>query len=413
MGLRQYQIVNDQITRNLISLVENNKIPLTSNAAGIIIECVNAIAEEKGSSIRITERDLRVEGIYEARLKIASYLETFENVENEGRATIEFMIHDINVLFSQHDLPEQKANLYHIIGNYFEERGDYGSAILYFLKCYEATVRISDIDGTLDIISILVKNYLKNLEYTNAVRFAKIAENIVPINSTVKFQAILFNKALAYKNNKEYKRCIWEIDRIVKTWPLLTPSKVFDLKLLKANCLLELEHYSEALDIYHELYQSVEKPKEQAMILANVLTTHRKLEDSASIREPIRKLKELIEILGSSVNLVSQLKMDLAEALIFIGSLEEAKKVLFSALDFAVNEHDYESIRKIITLMMATGLDEVTSPQEVFDTLKNTVEQNKLKQDNDFILKTVRYFNQKRTPELLDQILKYLEENEA
>lgn len=409
MGLRQYQIVNDQITRNLISLVENNKIPLTANTSSIIIECINAHAEAIGSPIRITDQDLRIDGIFEARLKIASYLETFDNVENEGRATIEFMIHDINVLLSQYDLPEQKMILFHVIGDYFIGRGDFSSALLYYLKCYEATVRISDVDDTLDILSVIVRTYLKNCEYVNAVRFAKIAENIAPITSSLKFQAILFNKALAFKYNKEYKRCIWEIDRMIKTWPLLPATKVFDMKLLKANCLLKLDYYQEALEIYQELFRTTERPQEQAMTLANIVTANRYLNRLDDVRDPLDQLLKHLADMDESVHCASQMELDAAKGQLFIGDLSGAKKSILKSLAYAAAEPDLESTSKAILLMMTDSLEGFITPTEVLTSITSALEKNLLKQTTEFVIKTVRYFNKKRLPEALDEVMNLFE----
>lgn len=409
LGLRQYQIVNDQITRNLISLVENNKIPLTANSAKIIIECINEHAEAKGSPIRITDQDLRIDGIFEARLKIASYLETFDNVENEGRATIEFMIHDINVLLSQYDLPEQKMLLFKIIADYFVNRGDLSSALIYYLKCYEATVRISDVDATLEILSTLVSMYLKNGENLNAIRFAKIAENIAPINSSAIFQTILFNKAMAFEHHKEYKRCVWEVDRLIKNWPTVSASRLFELKLLKADSLLKLEYYQESLEIYQELYRASEKPLEQALSLSKIVTANRYLDRLEEIKEPLDLLLKQLTEMDDSVEYACQMELDAAKGQLFIGDLSGAKKSILKCLGYAAARSDQEYTSKALRLMMNESLDGFVTSGEVLSEVTTAIEKDLLQQTTPFVIKTLRYFNSKRLPEALEEVMNLFE----
>lgn len=409
LGLRQYQIVNDQITRNLISLVENNKIPLTANSAKIIIECINEHAEAKGSPIRITDQDLRIDGIFEARLKIASYLETFDNVENEGRATIEFMIHDINVLLSQYDLPEQKMLLFKIIADYFVNRGDLSSALIYYLKCYEATVRISDVDATLEILSTLVSMYLKNGENLNAIRFAKIAENIAPINSSAIFQTILFNKAMAFEHHKEYKRCVWEVDRLIKNWPMVSASRLFELKLLKADSLLKLEYYQESLEIYQELYRASEKPLEQALSLSKIVTANRYLDRLEEIKEPLDLLLKQLTEMDDSVEYAFQMELDAAKGQLFIGDLSGAKKSILKCLGYAAARSDQEYTSKALRLMMNESLDGFVTSGEVLSEVTTAIEKDLLQQTTPFVIKTLRYFNSKRLPEALEEVMNLFE----
>lgn len=405
MGLRQYQIVNDQITRNLVSLVENNKIPLTANAASIIVTCINAHAEEKGSPIRITEQDLRVEGIYEARVKIASYLETFDNIENEGKATIEFMIHDINVLFSQYDLPESKALLFGRIGLYFLDLQDYSSAIVYLLKAYEATVRVSDTEQILTSLSDLVKVYLLNGEYASAVRYAKIAENIAPISSTTKFQAILFNKALAFKHKGDYKRTVWEIDRMIKTWPLMPVSKQFDLKLLKAITLKNMERFDEANELLISLLDFSDKDIDRAKVLANLLHLYTTCKDAKLLNSPIKELKTLIPGIKDHKEYIGNIYMDLSAALVMVQDYPEAKHFFAEGFDAGVEISDFEMPKNALNLLMAESFKLVMNPEEIFEYLKRLLETELLKPDTEQIITMIRYFNQMRMPEHLENLL--------
>lgn len=411
MGLRQYQIVNDQITRNLVSLVENNKIPLTANAACIIVTCINAHAEEKGSPIRITEQDLRVEGIYEARVKIASYLETFDNIENEGKATIEFMIHDINVLFSQYDLPEAKALLFGRIGLYFLDLQDYSSAIVYLLKAYEATVRVSDTEQVLTSLSELVKVYLLNGEYASAVRYAKIAENIAPISSTSKFQAILFNKALAFKHKGDFKRAVWEIDRMIKTWPLMPVSRQFDLKLLKAITLKHMERYDDANELLISLLDLSDKDIDKAKVLANLVNLYTTCKDSKLLPSPINELKAIIPNITAHKEYIGNIFMDLSGALVMISEYADAKHFFAEGFAVGLEINDYEMPKNALSLLMMESFKLVMNADEVYDYLKQLLESGLLKADTEQIITMIRYFNQMAMPDHVENLLVLLESN--
>ncbi len=54
LGLKQFEITGGLITRNLISIIENEKASLTDNVADILCVNINSICIKKGIDFSIT-----------------------------------------------------------------------------------------------------------------------------------------------------------------------------------------------------------------------------------------------------------------------------------------------------------------------------------------------------------------------
>lgn len=414
MGLKQYEIVNDQITRNLISLVENNKIPLTANSASIIVACINEHAKSIGSHIRITEQDLRVDGIYEARLKIDGYLETFDNIDNEGKATIDFMFHDINVLFSQFDLPDAKANLYNRMALYFDKKSDLSQAIFYYLKALDAKTRVSSVEDVLLILSDLIRCYLRTADYANVVRHAKIAENLAPLTEYKAFQAILFNKAIAFRRSKDFKRCLWEIERMLKLWPDLMESRQFDLKLLKASVLRATNAQEEAIAAYLDLYFCTEQKLNRALLLSGLVSLFVELKDNHRITQPLNELVTLLEPLDAHPEHLCRILADLSLAYHYLGDTDLAKPNFKRAMKLALTHNQREVLYSIVdTLTSNTAAPGLFYPMETDALLIELFKATSLPLSQERMRSLVRFYMKHEMHEALEGLFKVMENPEG
>lgn len=73
LELKQYSITGGKITRNLISLIENDKTPLYEDNAKIIAENMNSNAMEKNMNIYIEPEDILDPKRYDAK-KMQMYI---------------------------------------------------------------------------------------------------------------------------------------------------------------------------------------------------------------------------------------------------------------------------------------------------------------------------------------------------
>jgi transcriptional regulator with XRE-family HTH domain len=74
LGLKQYEITGGEITRNLISIIENGKTPLYEINARIISENMNSIMEERGLDVYIEPEDILNPERYEAKKRLTYIL---------------------------------------------------------------------------------------------------------------------------------------------------------------------------------------------------------------------------------------------------------------------------------------------------------------------------------------------------
>ena len=79
LNLKQYQIAGEDVTRNLISLMENNKTPIYHNVANIIAKNINEILAKRGQDIYIQAEDILNPERYEARKKLMNISLSYKN----------------------------------------------------------------------------------------------------------------------------------------------------------------------------------------------------------------------------------------------------------------------------------------------------------------------------------------------
>ncbi|MFS8541551.1 MAG: helix-turn-helix domain-containing protein [Tissierellales bacterium] len=78
LNLKQHEIAGNDVTRNLISLIENNKTPIYYNVANIISKNINKILCERGLDIYIQAEDILNPERYEARSVANNYIKMLE-----------------------------------------------------------------------------------------------------------------------------------------------------------------------------------------------------------------------------------------------------------------------------------------------------------------------------------------------
>ncbi len=68
-NLKQSDIAGEHITRNLVSLIENNKTPLNEKTARLISDNINTHMEQRHSLARTSLQDIMVPGIFNAKIE--------------------------------------------------------------------------------------------------------------------------------------------------------------------------------------------------------------------------------------------------------------------------------------------------------------------------------------------------------
>lgn len=120
LGFKQHEIAGDDITRNLISLIENNRASLNRGNAEVLVKNINNLCKMKGIDLELEFKDLFIPGIYDAKSKAITYSEFLKDIIRERKPISESSIKEISVFLSKWDLLHQNAQLFTLIGDYYK-----------------------------------------------------------------------------------------------------------------------------------------------------------------------------------------------------------------------------------------------------------------------------------------------------
>ena len=144
LGFKQHEIAGDDITRNLISLIENNRASLNRGNAEILVRNINNLCRMKGIDLELEFKDLFISGIYDAKSKAITYTEFLKDVIRERKVIKESDINEISVFLSKWDLLPQNSLLFSLIGDYYRTLNKCNKAYFYYIKAFENVVKIKN-----------------------------------------------------------------------------------------------------------------------------------------------------------------------------------------------------------------------------------------------------------------------------
>jgi tetratricopeptide (TPR) repeat protein len=294
--LNQQDIVGEQITRNLISLIENDKSNLSPAVARIVTKNINEICKARGLSYSVDERYLlesteaQISRIAEEFIK---YLDS-QDVRNDS--TLLNKIKDIDSLFVDYSVPSIEFRVYFKIGRALGDRKDYLTSYAYYIRALENnTAFLGSIDGA-RLLSDLGYTCLRLNRCDEALKYINLALYYMDDITSRLYFVLHYNAALAYKKEAQYDYAFNEITIIEETFMSLSSEDMFDVYTLKANCFEAVKRYEEALSVHEMLYSSIDRDNIESKIFAlgNMLDIYSLLDDTKSMSETIDKSQEFL-----------------------------------------------------------------------------------------------------------------------
>lgn len=410
LGLKQFQIVDESITRNLISLVENNKAPLTQNTARVVVQCVNDHAKINKQPIRISELDLRIEGMYEAKVEALELIAKIQALKNPSLEEINPLIQSLNLVFSRYDLDELKAETYEKVGQFYSNLGDQKRAGSYFSRAYESIRKITPLEIRLSIINNLMRTFILLTEYHEVIRYAEIAESYCPTKTERFFKGILFNKALAYQYLKEPIKAVPVLEELKELWDDFSQPQLFDINLLIGNCYKKSGHYEESLTRYKSLLNSDLTKIQYSLVHSNMLEVYEALKDQENIANTLQCITEYFPYFSESPYYACQILMDMTHSYIYLEDYKTALKTLLRGLALSKIAKHYEMVIKSISLLTDPVFRDIISVEEIYVSFMELINLNLVKKQDQHIFRIIRYFNEVEKSAYVNNILLQLED---
>ncbi|MEG1255517.1 helix-turn-helix transcriptional regulator [Clostridium sp.] len=292
LKINQKEIAGDDITRELISIIENDRSNLTPTVAHIIADNINGICKERGIDFSLNAEYL-LEDINSQTNKIASQYIDFLSI-NEDNISKDFTkdIEEIEMFLIKYDVPEKKMIIYEKLGDILRKQKKYNKSYMYYIKAFENhnrlfnDIRLFKLLQKLGNVCIHLSKYKEAIDFNN---LALVYNDTIPEDLKYK---VLHNNILAYVHLEEYDKALIELEHIEKTFKSLPKEKIFKLNVLKVNCLRYKKFYSDAFKLNEYILSSLDYNDTENIILitGNILDIYTVLKDTKNIRVYIDKL---------------------------------------------------------------------------------------------------------------------------
>lgn len=374
VGLTQEAVTGGEVTRNLISEIENNKVKLTKQTANIIVKNINKTAIENNIDYYITVEDLlkdkdeQIEDLINEYLKELRILKvTKDNKFKERMNSIEKEMALIK--------ENKKEEIYEIAAEYFYDIYEYKNSEFYFQRCYDIASGNKDNNKMIETIYKLVNLYTRSGEFEKIDNMSRLAENIFKSNKLEDkkyIRNIYFHEALAFENLSEYEKCLKTLNKITSEF-FLSNNQCLDIETIKARCYTKLCEFDKAKDIYFHILDEAITLNYVLMIAltyANISELYlccKDIEDAEIYIEKALKIKDIgddktiaeiyydaFEVYSSKTNNIEKVRMIFYDTLHKIDIIKNEKlatKLFNGMCNYCIKEKSEDGILNILQII--------------------------------------------------------------
>lgn len=390
LKINQKEITGGEITRELISIIENDKSTLTPTVAHIITDNINRICKERNIDFNL-DTEYLLEDINAQTNKIASrYIDFLCNNEDNISKDFTKDIEEIELFLLKYDVPEKKMIIYEKIGDILKKQKEFNRSYIYYIKAFENRnrlfndIRLFNLLQKLGGICIYLDKDKEALDFNN---LALVYNDTISEDLRYK---VMYNSTLAYMHLNEHDKALLEIEHIESTFKTLTKENILELNILKVNCLRYKKFYSDALNVNKSMLSTLSNNDTENIILitANILDIYTVLKDINNIKIYIDKLIYIISNcsnvkesypcpnaynqLGISTKLIGNIELSIEcyKKSIQLAKSQRNRRVLLKSLDqlltILIEENNLEEINtfknEVLELISLNIIDPSITP---------------------------------------------------
>lgn len=343
-NLRQYELAGEQITRNLISLIENDRTPIYHNVATIISKNINKIIHDKGMDIYIQPEDILNPERYDARKQANIYIEELTNRLKDQNYEFELEeLNNIETFLNKWNFIDKKVKVYELLGDIYYNAKDSNKEYYYYLKALEVSYEYPYKRERYKIILKLVYNCIVTEKFDEALRlcnFALSTQDDIPN----KYKGIFYyNSALAYYHKKDYSLCL---EQLIYAKYYITHKDYREIKrvlMLEGITNAEFENYDGALRSYTKLLNIIEPfkdPEEICLAYMNIIQIHIKTNNRIKVLEYKDKILEHLTKIEKNSLYLAKILFSLAHIYNYLKEYDTCENYLKKALVLSQDHKD-------------------------------------------------------------------------
>lgn len=373
LGIRQEEITGDVVTRNLISIIENDKANLTRKVAEVVVDQINRHPKAMAVGFTITVEDMLESPEDQIRVITEKWLKDIQEGKVDIREEVyRNGIYEIQALINQYDLFELSFELNVLCESQVEK--DFFAALDYALMAYEKSHRMVKSTKVSNLIIRIGYYCIMIGRYQDALYYFKILENTYPKMSNDDRFIVYYNKALALARLKRFEESVAVIDKILE-FKNVKNSDIEQALLSKASSFVDLGRHEDAIRIYKYLLRSVTEDKNKCLIISSMINAYTIL----GYTEPLKtQLESGIEFLGTieadlDIPYTSNLLYRIAKAYEFLKQNDKYLEYLERSFNRALTDNRKAAILLAIDDLIAYHLGQADK-QAIKELKKKTME---------------------------------------
>ncbi len=356
IGLKQDDITDNQITRSLISMIENEKRILSPQTAKIIARKLNQYYKHGG---KIITADYLMES-KEAQVQrtIITQLESVEELMKKSEqldSTFVLEIFDrLMALATQWSMKYHYSMVLMKRGDFYYQRAKYNQALMDFFNCLEHFLESKSYVDVSKIYSRIGSCYLMKLFIDEALlyynrAFAIAAENNLPNLKRIKMLT-LYNSIICHRKVKKYDMALQFVQAFkelnypdVNAWDQVI--------MMEANTYRDLGNFDKAETLYKKLLAKESDLSSNTLALTynNLSVLYRKMDHYDQALVYANKTLDLMDC--TDILIPPFLLCELAECYRDLKQFSTALSLLHRALEVSEESGQVENIIDIYLLL--------------------------------------------------------------
>lgn len=351
LKLNQIDIVGTEITRNLISAVENGKATLTLKVANIVTNNINNFCSDNNINFHLTTAYL-LEDINEQEEKKANdYIQFLDDHPNIQGEELSSFITEIQIFLANSNLYNKKLIIFEKLADLLNTQKEFYKSYIFYTKAFENHCRGEAKDKTSHLLfklghaSMMLDNLDEALEFNNlSLSFANDLDKQC-------IYSIYFNNILTYKKLGFYDKALEKIDFLDSQFPNLDSKDKIKLQILKANCLIKNKYFNDALRIYKNILNNIDNKDANnkeliALSYCTILGIYNTLKDIKNIKLYLDRFINCLDLYSTDYSTIAL--VEISTSFKIIGDLESYEEYLVKTIDISKVLKDSSTLSKAL-----------------------------------------------------------------
>lgn len=396
-NVKQEEITGKEITRNLISEIENNKAVITKKTAEVIIKNLNEIAKKKNFKVTETVEYLMENEIEQATKALDDYIEELKTLSISKDNSFIKTLKEAESFLIDWDIKDKKLKIYELAGDYFCNNNEMYKSAVYYEKASALLSRMFLDKELLPLSRKLSMVYCYIGDYQKSIECCEFALNRFE-NMSQKYKVVFrYNNALNYKRVNNFEKAL---NNLKKAEVLVDKSDAISyIKILnnKGNCFYEMKMYREAVDIFLYTLDLIDKNNAEQYIinLINIFNCYWFLELKDNAMQSFDVLLKELPNLDNFDEYLPEIYFEVGKVYEKLNKVDITEDYYIKALDYSEKRKNYVFTNEVLYALMQMYM--VRKNVEKMDKIKEKafdLANIQHKVNNDIMYKLIAFYTE-------------------